>query len=268
MKPRSRILGGSVAVLVAAGVMIAITIEQPSHSYACKNNLLQIGIGLSNYQSAWGMFPSGTISNPELPPEKRLSWLVSILYFMEGGGPLIIDYSKAWDEGENRLIMRGQKEVHGVYPYEDLRFYQCPASHHSVDSAGQGLSDYVAVAGLGADVPGLPSGDRRAGVFGYERTTKLDEITDGLATTMAVIETTNGIGPWKAGGPGTIRGLDPSRQPYIAKNGQFGGNHRGGCMVLFVDGSVRFVSATIDPNVFEAFSTIAGGETISSKWEQ
>ena len=36
---------------------------------------------------------------------------------------------------------------------------------------------------------------------------------------------------------GAVRGLDPSRQPYVGRGLQFGGTHRGGVMVAFADGS-------------------------------
>ena len=252
MTRQSKAIAGSVVALVAAGIGIAaFLVKESSDRSQCKNNLMQIGLALWNYDSAYGNFPPGTMVNSALPPEKRLSWLVSILPFLEGGGPWLFDYDKAWDKGRNRLVMRGEKFSDRIHLTEDKRLFRCPAGHPSVDSAGQGLSNYVAIAGLGADVPDLQTSNRRAGVFGYERTTTRDQIKDGLSSTMSVIETSIGIGPWKAGGPAGVRGVDPTRQPYIARNGQFGGTHRGGCMVLFADGSARFVRDTIDPTVFE-----------------
>jgi prepilin-type processing-associated H-X9-DG protein len=228
---------------------------------------MQIGLALCYYETAYATFPSGTMANLKLPPEKRLSWIVSILPYLEGGGPWLFDYDKAWDEGRNRLILRGEKETDRVHLTENIRFFRCPAGHHSVNSAGQGLTTYVGVAGLGADAPELPTGDRRAGLFGYQRATTRDQVKDGLSSTMCVIESTLGIGPWKAGGPMTLRGLVPTRQPYIGTNGQFGGTHRGGCTVLFADGSARFVRDTVDPTIFEALSTIAGGEKVPPRWD-
>lgn len=35
-----------------------------------------------------------------------------------------------------------------------------------------------------------------------------------------------------------------------------------------VDGSVKFVRETIDPAVFEAMSTIAGGEPVPPDWDR
>jgi prepilin-type processing-associated H-X9-DG protein len=105
-------------------------------------------------------------------------------------------------------------------------------------------------------------------VFGYDRQTRIEDFTDGTANTMMVIETAVAGGPWTAGGPATVRGLDPARQPYIGTGRQFGGTHRGGAMVAMADGSVKFLTETIDPKVFEALSTVSGGERLPSGWEQ
>jgi len=127
---------------------------------------------------------------------------------------------------------------------------------------------YIGIAGLGTDAPLLPKGDPRAGVFGYDRQTTIADIKDGLGTTMLVAESGRMSGSWLAGGPATVRGLNPDEQPYLGPGRQFGGRHRGGAMIGLADGSVRFVSESIDPKVFEALSTIAGGEKIPDRtWE-
>jgi hypothetical protein len=107
----------------------------------------------------------------------------------------------------------------------------------------------------------LPKGHPRAGVFGYDRQTGLADIIDGAAFTMVVAESGRAKGPWLAGGPATVRGLDPADLPYIGPGCQFGGLHEpSGLHVALADGSVRFIRDTINPKVFEALSTIAGGE--------
>ena len=204
-------MGAFVAVLFVFILFLAHTSESLGRRDVCVNNpeadragLEQLRVGLADVSFGNGTQPYvAARETPELAGEHPALFGVEVALGS-------IDKSKAWDEGENRLIMRGEKETDFVHVAEDLKAaYRCPASHHIVDSAGQGLSSYVAVAGLGADAPGLPSGDRRAGLFGYERATKLDQITDGLSTTMAVIETSNAKGPWKAGGPPTLRGARP-----------------------------------------------------------
>jgi prepilin-type processing-associated H-X9-DG protein len=127
---------------------------------------------------------------------------------------------------------------------------------------------YVGIAGLGVDAPRLPSKHPRAGVFGYDRATRIEDITDGTNQTMMLIETARDHGPWTAGGPSSVRGVDPATRPYIGRNRPFGGYHPGGANVAFADGSVRFLRGSIDPDVFEALSTIARGEHLPTAWDR
>jgi prepilin-type processing-associated H-X9-DG protein len=131
-----------------------------------------------------------------------------------------------------------------------------------------GPMHYVGIAGVGADAPSLATGHPRDGIFGYDRQTRMVDIADGTSTTMMLAETTFANGPWTAGGPATVRGLDQGRQPYLGLGRQFGGAHPGGAMVAFADGSVRFLPETIAPTVFEAIATIAGGEVIAERWDR
>ena len=64
-----------------------------------------------------------------------------------------------------------------------------------------------------------------------------------------------------AGGRPTIRAL--TKKPYIDGPDGLGG-HPEGCQVGFADGSVRFISKTVDPKVLEAMTTIAGGENVGA----
>ena len=106
----------------------------------------------------------------------------------------------------------------------------------------------------------------RAGVFGYDRQTREADIKDGASETMMLAETTSANGPWTAGGPATVRGLDPRRPPYLGPGQQFGGAHRGGATVAFADGSVRFIGESIEPSIFEALATVAGREVLPDGW--
>jgi hypothetical protein len=217
-----------------------------------RNNLYQIGMSLMNYENQQGALPAATMPNDALPPEKRLSWLLAIHPYIEADDIYVrFDKSKAWDD-----------EGNGQLSAIEIRYFSSPRFTDPAARGPYGLTQYVGVAGVGADAATLPPGHPRAGVFGYYRQTKRTDITDGTSTTMMVIDTTHQNGPWAAGGPATVRGVDPEQRPYIGKGRPFGGRFERGALVLFADGSVRFVSPGVKPEVFEAAATIAGGEVI------
>ena len=107
----------------------------------------------------------------------------------------------------------------------------------------------------------LSRSDPRAGMFGYDKVARPNEITDGLGQTIMVIGTGEIVSGWVSGGGATIRG---ARQPYFDKNSGFGsrGLKTPGAYVMFADGSARVISANIDPAVFRAMCTIHGSETV------
>ncbi len=242
----------------------------------CHINLAMIGLALDSYRSRKGTFPDATGRNDRLPPEQRKSWQLSLLsdlfcshcWGLDDAGQ--IDPTVAWDVGPQRTF--------AVLPLEPVlcpssSFQPAQGTYSSTPSLNRSRltelvpATYVGIAGIGNNAALLPAGDPKAGVFGYDRSTRLEDIRDGASSTMTVAETADLRGPWTSGGPATVRGVDPERQPYLGRGRQFGGNHEGGTLILFADGSVRFIRGTIDPHVFEALATIAGGEPLPQGWD-
>jgi len=269
VRPRFTVKRMMVAVAILAVIFQGVVLVSGSRASAlhdeCRNNLKQIGLGLLNYHDANMEFPRGTLSNEGLPPEKRLSWYVD-LWCMIQQFFVIFDRSEPWDSRTNLAPMHCDSEDTEPPHYSPVdlgknRLLVCPADSSRAAPGMPCTTSYVGIAGLGTDAPGLLKGHPRAGVFGHDRQTRIADIVDGASQTMLVAETTAANGPWTAGGPATVRGLDPARQPYIGAGRQFGGSHADGAMVLFADGSVRFTRGA-SPRVFEAISTIAGNEII------
>lgn len=225
---------------------------------SCQRNIRNVTLAILGYHSSKGQFPTGTWPNPALPPEKRLSWYAAISPYLDYAGLYqAINKDQSWDDPSQQLVAEMKIGV-----------LRCPQVRQTTTPWFP--ATYIGIAGLGTDAPFLDTTHPRAGVFGYDRRVTLADLKDGAANTMMLAESERVRNSWLSGGPATVRGLDTADLPYLGRDRQFGGHHsKPGAYVAFADGSVRFISDTIDPKVFEAISTIAGGETISpppSSW--
>jgi hypothetical protein len=259
----------AMAMIIVGFVVFVVATDANSEQGAmveCGNHLRALSLGIDAFRSHRNRFPPGTIIDEKLPPEKRWSWYTILWEYLDGNPPGIPDRDLPWDARENLSLTYFDKVTGETtnLKSDETRVFLCPNARIRSDSRHYGLASYVGVAGLGNDAAWLPVENPRAGIFGYRGGTRTDQVKDGLATTSMIIETASQNGPWRAAGVSTMRGLDGSRQPYLGIGRQFGGLHKNGVFVAFADGSVRFVSDEINPKVFEAMSTIAGGEQTAS----
>jgi hypothetical protein len=272
----------AVTVVLLAGMVFGIllpTINRVREAAArmkCNGQFCLLGVALHNYASSDGAesFPFGSIPNPALPPEKRLSWMVSIVPYVDANNLYRkFDLMVAADQGRNR------EAVEFRWPY-----FVCPASgeYESTRTGGKWksptpLTHYVGVAGVGNDAAILDVNHPRAGIFGYNRRTSIKEgIPDGLSNTLLVIETAREPGHWAFGGPATVRGVQSGTSPYIGPGRPFGGFHSIGwsrrekrynlAIAALADGSRRSISDSIAPEVLEALATVCGKEQLPADW--
>src|SRR6266849_7561473 len=113
---------------------LVINVRNAAQRMRCQNNLrMVIGLALQNYHDACGHFPSGTVANATLPPDKRLSGLTQIKPYMESAPKALLDYTKSWDADVNsppRWLV-GTKENTGPSRVEligDISYFFCPAN--------------------------------------------------------------------------------------------------------------------------------------------
>ncbi len=230
-----------------------------------KNNLKQLGLAMHNYHDTYKSFPAGTLPNEKLKPDERLSFLGRVVAVRRASRALYkkIDKEAGWQEKDIRPIMETRVPVFinpGVNPDAEKMTAKADSKEKKKPKDNYAPTHYVGLAGVGKDAPLLPITSNRAGVFGYNRKTRIRDITDGTSNTIMIGEASKDYGEWGAGGTATIRSL--TKKPYINGPDGIGGPFPGGCHFLMGDGSVRFVSEKIDPKTLEALTTIRGGEVV------
>jgi prepilin-type processing-associated H-X9-DG protein len=260
------VLGAAGLVVFVLGLLVVAVaqLRDKSDAVVCQNNLRRLGKAVRFYHEDNGSYPPGTIIVEGLPPEKRLSWQVALLPYLElepgapgstqarrstghKGADLFqrLQLPKGWEAEENRAAVNTH-----------LPWFVCEADPYRPGKGKPGVTHYLGLAGVGEDAARLAKDDPRAGFFGYDRRIARGDVTRGETETMMVAESLAGRAPWAAGGPATVRGVNPAERPYIGWGRAFGGLHARGAHVLFVDGHVALIDARVNPEVFEAQSTI------------
>jgi hypothetical protein len=218
-----------VLILATCGGLLSVfvvRVREAAGRVQCQNNLRQLGLSVENYRDTYERYPPAAMPNAGLPPEKRLSWLVHVMPFVEANDIYSrMDKTKGWDAEENRFAA-----------LLIFKTFQCPSYPDRPPTSTLLPAHYIGIAGIGEDAASLPAGDARAGFFGYEQTLHSKDLVRGASETAVATETSAAEGAWTAAGPPTVRGYDPATS-------HFGGNHRGTCLLLFADASVRMIDA-------------------------
>jgi prepilin-type processing-associated H-X9-DG protein len=218
----------------------------------------QIILATQNYETQYGVFPPGVV-NPYGPirsvrEEQHIGWTVQLLPFMEQNGLAQgIDTRLSAYDGRNGGI-KGS-----------VRSLLCPTEY---GSATPGITNYAA---CHHDVEAPIDADNH-GVFFLNSGVRRGDITDGLSYTIFYGEKLtdpNDLG-WISGTRSSLRNTgtpinttpDPTAQEDPEYVGGFGSNHPRGANFAFGDGSVRFISETIHPDVYRLLGHREDGELI------
>lgn len=202
------------------------------------------------------------------PLEYRISFLRELLpYFDDDRYRQLytqIDPAKPWHDTQNLKAARVLVPQF-LHPAAPPYYGPAIAEGREVRVA---LTHFVGMAGVGPDAPFYRKDDPRAGIFGdpaYRPPTTLDDIRDGTSNTILMIQVDSRLaGPWIQGGGSTMRGTSLSGTDVGRPYGFLAPPHNGqpGTFVVMADGSVRFLTRNISPEVFKALCTMAGGENL------
>lgn len=251
----------------------------------CKNNLKQIGLALHNYHDVYGSLPMGWVGvdleahEPAVFGTNGWGWGGRILPFMDQA-PLYnqVAFGERVDEGTNAKLLN-----------KPIAQFRCPSDPYAkktwmmkdekgADVLELATANYAGSFGTGdvAKCQKLKVGEACMGdgIFYQNRGTKIADITDGTANTLAVGErvgTTKGdrFSTWSGviakGKDPLARILGSSDQILDAREhhaANYLSPHKGASHFLLMDGAVRFLKSDLDLKLFQALTTRAGGEEL------
>jgi hypothetical protein len=171
-------------------------------------NLRQIGLAFHNYHDTYKTFPAAVQIGPKNIPH---SWRITLLPFIDQGMSLYKAYrqDEPWDSENNKKVLAKIPEV-----------YRCP-----LDGRGSVNTSYFVFVGPET-------------IFRSDRRASFADMTDGSSNVILAVESKREV-PWTK--PDEIP-FDP-QQPVP----QVGGWYPDGFNVVMGDGSVRFLSGSVDP---------------------
>jgi len=260
-------------VIAIIGILIALLLpavqsaREAARRSECQNRSKQLGLALHNYHDAHRCLPSGSIvRGPSFAPLSGWGWGTMILPMVEQGNLFArCDFSQNNAAAANRAAIS-----------TPLAVMRCPSdiAPETVDVELSGHPDAPVAAGNYVGCEGFLSG---------LSSVKFGQVTDGLSMTLLMGERNyhppvGGSLPFTSAWCGIVSESDVyvfTSMPHIAVNGQkpinrsnsspfyFSSRHTGGAFFTRGDGSVSFISESIDSATFDALGTPNGGEAVS-----
>ena len=190
------------------------------------NNLKQIGLAFHNFESTYRQLP-GASKSPNPEHKHPVSWRVMILPFIEQNELYkAYRFDEPWDGPNNSKLLA---KMPRIYRHPDA----------ATDSTESNYAILV--------------GDET--IFPPNKAPKFAAVTDGLSNTIMIVETKKSI-PWTK--PEDIEYAKNKPVPSM------GGFSESGFNAAYADGSVRFLSKTLDESMLRAIITARGDEVIAN----
>lgn len=248
------IIGTLVALLLPA----VQSAREAARRTECANNLRQIGLALSSYHGAFATFPVGCRDDRGL----QIAWSVPLLAFVEEQDVWrAFDPSAAYNSEKNRQAASTMIPVY-LCPSTAADGRRSGPTTGDVNENGQwdpgddlAWTDFGGMFGVGD--PRLPLGN---GVMIYDQAIAASQISDGLSRTILVGEDAGRDaaqhGTWADG----QNVFDQTGPVGRTRNNELFSDHRAGAQALFCDGSVHFLSQSMELRSLFALCTRANGD--------
>ena len=315
-------------VIAIIGILIALLLpavqaaREAARRTQCINNLKQVALGMHNFHSSEGRFPTGdthSFSQLSLDNIDRAGWFQFLLPHVE--------QQPLYDSWQDHLADTSLAEDRNGTWWtpgrgEPIAMFVCPSDPAGPKTVTAGWSEspggqpdnsqgfsgnYVACAGSTVFNPaGDDDGLNRNGIFYAKSRTRVADIRDGTSNTLLIGElilVRDVVGDEAASGGNTENQKHDTRgrywnphqgsalfstkyppntpvgdrnrwcidQPYAPCTGLGSDNlvlslrshHPGGVNVALADGSVHFLSESIDPLVYAGLGTRSEGELVA-----
>ncbi|QDU61606.1 Type II secretion system protein G precursor [Planctomycetes bacterium Pan216] len=290
-----------IGVLVGLLLPAVQQAREAARRMQCKSQLKQIGIALHTYHESHGLFPPGyvtTDANSEDITNGGYGWNTYLLPYLDQTQLYDrINFSET--NAEDNLATIYGTRIPGLLCPSDSGDDAWDMSQIVFDPTGSSgvvgaitmaRSSYPGCAGQGE--PGAELGDNPNGILYRDSSIGMSSILDGTSTTIAVGEratTTRAVRPTNQfDTPTTWFGIDLT---YRNNAGEAGANlllghtgdptgdvhppnniemededyssyHPGGAHFIMTDGSVTFISSSVDPITFAGMGSRNGNEVI------
>lgn len=262
-------------VIAIIGILVGLLLpavqaaREAARRMQCSNNLAQLGLAANNFEFTYGTLPSGVVNETGPiryePIGNHTSWTVRLLPYLE--------QSRTYEAYDQKL---------GAYAPENepvrqikISTFLCPSNSDSYQHVSSSFEEIIFsptnYAGIHHSEE-APIDATNLGVLFLNSNLRMTEIKDGLTHTILISEK-RGSGDqlgWVSGTRDTLRntssinmaGLGLSEKERREREnapvavgslevGGLGSYHTGGINAVFVDGSVRFVSQNIDPEILK-----------------
>ena len=287
-----------IGILIALLLPAVQKVRSAAQRISCGNNLKQIGLALHAYHDANGTFPPGNVYTGS--DNYRGSWAIYLLPFVEQEALYrLYDFDLLnWDP-VNELVREASVSVYMCPADVNAGKVLKPESGNGFDvnyrtgsyramsgrTNGYNYFDFGGPDQSPEDLPPEWRGVMHV-VEAYSlRPERIANITDGTATTFMAGErmtvTHENRSTFWAYSHASYSAsaamadsrflrndydgcaIDPPAGTVNTCKRAWGSMHPGGVNFVLCDGSVRFISTSVDMNLFTDMSTIAGGEIVT-----
>lgn len=274
-----------IAVLIGLLLPAVQKVREAAMRASCTNNLKQLGLACHNYHDSFAVFPRGYVPGP--PPENN-GVFIALLPYVEQETVYKLWKFTPMGSANWGTIAKASTTAPSA---NAIKSYLCPGGsgapaypYENWSGHNMGLTSYLANAGTRSYAV-----EAKDGIFFGNSKVRIADITDGTNTTLLFGErnykqpAVNGctLDTWDWGAWGAATGViydmgdthGSSRVPIntvcsstVGENDRlnaFGSLHPGGANFVLADGSVKFLSATLDLVTLQALSTRAKGEVLA-----